>query len=158
MLIPVLISSKLKGWSEFCWEQYVFKSPFSIFPTLLSEKFVLVWSWRSTETFSGSTCHNLFNRSQLLNCSNFRLKKVLWYYSIKICFSGQHSSPVLFLLCTNGKTPNRTVILQNEHHLLLQSLQSSEQARMDLTVVLLMVNLSRSQRQHILIMKLEEFH
>lgn len=35
-------------------------------------------------------------------------------------------------------------LLQYEHHLLLQILQRSEQARLDPTVVLLVVDLSRS--------------
>lgn len=64
-------------------------------------------------------------------------------------------------LDANRKTVNRDateyVILQYEHHLLLQSLQCAEQAGLDLTVVVLMVNLSRSHRQHVLIMQLVEF-
>lgn len=48
------------------------------------------------------------------------------------------------------------VVLQYEHHLLLQSLQRVEQARLDLTVVMLMVNLSCSHREHVLIMLLVE--
>lgn len=48
-------------------------------------------------------------------------------------------------------------ILQYEHHLLLQILQRSEQAGLDLTVVVLMVNLSRLHRQDIFIMQLEDF-
>lgn len=43
-------------------------------------------------------------------------------------------------------------ILQYEHHLLLQSLERAEQGRLDLTVVVLMVNLSGSHRQHVLVM------
>lgn len=46
------------------------------------------------------------------------------------------------------------VVLQYEHHLLLQSLQRIQQARLDLSVVMLMVNLSCSHRQHVLIMLL----
>lgn len=49
------------------------------------------------------------------------------------------------------------VILQYEHHLLLQSLQGAEQGRLDLTVMVLMVNLSSLHREDILIMDLVEF-
>lgn len=50
-----------------------------------------------------------------------------------------------------------SVILQYEHHLLLQSLQGAEQGRLDLTVMVLMVNLSSLHREDILIMDLVEF-
>lgn len=62
---------------------------------------------------------------------------------------------------SNRKWENGTailyVILQYEHHLLLQSLQRGQQAGLDLTVVVLMVNLSRSHKQDILIMQFEDF-
>lgn len=48
------------------------------------------------------------------------------------------------------------VLLQDEHHLLLQILQRSEQARLDLTVVLLVVDLSRSHRQNVLVVHVVE--
>lgn len=55
----------------------------------------------------------------------------------------------------NGMAAVR-VVLQYEHHLLLQSLQRVEQAGLDLTVVMLVVNLSCSHREHVLIMLLVE--
>lgn len=48
-------------------------------------------------------------------------------------------------------------ILQDEHHFLLKRLQGAEQGGLDLVVVLLMVNLSGSNRQHILVVQLVEF-
>lgn len=50
-----------------------------------------------------------------------------------------------------------SVILQYEHHLLLQRLQGAEQGRLDLAVMVLMVNLSSSHRKDILIVELAEF-
>lgn len=61
---------------------------------------------------------------------------------------------------THAQTsPHATVylILQYEHHLLLQCLQCIVQSRLDLAVVVLMVNLSCLHRQHILIMHLMQF-
>lgn len=48
------------------------------------------------------------------------------------------------------------VLLQYEHHLLLQILQRSEQARLDLTEVLLVIDLSRSHRQNVLVVRVVE--
>lgn len=48
--------------------------------------------------------------------------------------------------------------LQDEHHLLLQSLQRAEQSRLHLAAVMLMVNLGSLHRQDVLVVELVEFH
>lgn len=53
---------------------------------------------------------------------------------------------------------NWVVTLQYEHHLLLQRLQRAEQCRLHVTAVMLMVHLSCSHREDVLIMELVEFH
>lgn len=50
------------------------------------------------------------------------------------------------------------MILQDEHHLLLQSLQRAEQSRLHLAAVMLMVNLGSFHRQDVLVMDLVDFH
>lgn len=46
--------------------------------------------------------------------------------------------------------------LQDEHHLLLQRLQRAEQSRLHVTAVMLMVHLSSSHREDVLVMELVE--
>lgn len=59
--------------------------------------------------------------------------------------------------CNGSMQRKRGVLLQHQHHLLLQALQSLEQARLDPSVVLLMVDPGRSHRQHVLVLQLVQF-